>query len=106
MALLNSARGYGGATKLLHWGIVGLFAFQYLAASIMTRLGPADQSLGLAQSAWYNWHKSIGLVALGLAVARLVNRRMGELPPWAPSLSDGEKSFIHRAEQVLYLLLP
>ncbi len=90
MALLNSAKGYGGATKLLHWGIVVLFAFQYGAGSIMTRLGPTEQSLGLAQSDWYNWHKSIGLVALAIAVARLINRRMGELPPWAPTLGDGE----------------
>lgn len=105
MSVLNSAKGYGGATKLLHWGIVVLFAFQYLAATIMTRLGPADQTLGLAQSDWYNWHKSIGLVALGIAVARLINRRMGELPPWAPTLTDSEKGFIHRAEQVLYLAM-
>ena len=36
------------------------------------------------------------------SIARLANRRMGELPPWAPSLADWEKRFIHRAEQVLY----
>ena len=102
MSLFNAPAGYGSLTKLLHWAIAGLFAFQYVAASIMTRLPPEGSSLGLAQSAWYNWHKSLGLVALAIAIARLANRRMGELPPWAPSLADWEKRFIHRAEQVLY----
>lgn len=105
MSLLNSPKGYGSLTKLLHWLIVVLFAFQFFAASVMLRLGPEDTSLGLPQSAWYNWHKSIGLVALAIALARLLNRRAGQLPPWAPTLSDGEKAFIHRAEQMLYLAM-
>lgn len=105
MSFFNAAAGYGRLTKLLHWLILALFAFQYVAASIMVRMGPAEQTLGLAQSTWYNWHKSIGLIALVIAIIRLANRRMGELPPWAPTLSDGEKRFIHRAEQVLYLAM-
>lgn len=105
MSLLNAASGYGSLTKLLHWLVAALFAFQYIAASIMTRMGPGDFVLGAPQSAYYNWHKSIGLVALAVAVVRLVNRRLGELPPWAASLGDTEKRFIHRAEQVLYLAM-
>lgn len=102
MSLLNSAAGYGALTKLLHWLVAGLFAFQYVAAHIMTRLGPEGTVLGASQNTYYNWHKSIGLVALALAVARLVNRSAGELPPWAPTLSEAERAFIHRAEQALY----
>jgi cytochrome b561 len=102
VSLLNGPGGYGALTKALHWSIAGLFAFQYVAASIMTRIGPAETALGLSQASWFNWHKTIGLLALGLAVVRLVNRRLGELPPWAPTLSDAERGFIHRAEQVLY----
>lgn len=102
MSLFNTPQGYGGTTKLLHWLMVGLFAFQYAAAQIMTATAPSGEALGLTSSDWFNWHKSIGLVALVIAVARIANRRIGELPPWAPVLSEGERAFIHRAEQVLY----
>jgi cytochrome b561 len=102
MALLNTEAGYGSLTKLCHWLVVALFAFQFAAANIMVRLDDGGVFLGLSQDVYYNWHKSIGLVALVVAVVRLVARRSGQLPPWAPTLSAGERRFIHRAEQVLY----
>lgn len=102
MGLFNSGAGYGSLTKLLHWTMAGLFAFQFASASIMTRLDDKARVLGIGQDGYYNWHKSIGLIALGLALARMAVRRLGSLPPWAPTLSAGEKRFIHRAEQVLY----
>ncbi len=102
MALLNTEAGYGSLSKACHWLVVALFAFQFAAANIMLRLDDGDTALGLGQAAYYNWHKSIGLVALLVAVVRLLARRSGQLPPWAPMLSAGERKFIHRAEQVLY----
>jgi cytochrome b561 len=102
MALLNTQDGYGALTKLVHWLVVALFAFQFAAANIMLRMDETGAVLGLGQATYYNWHKSIGLVALLVAVLRLLARRSGELPPWAPTLSAGERKFIHRAEQVLY----
>jgi len=100
--LFNSSAGYGALTKALHWGVAALFAFQFLSASIMTRLDTTGTALGVSQAGYYNWHKTIGLIALLLAIARVTVRRIGSLPPWAPTLGDGEKRFIHRAEQVLY----
>jgi cytochrome b561 len=100
MGWRNSAEGYGGATKLYHWAIVGLFAFQYAVALAMTRMAE-----GAGQNTAYNWHKSIGLVALAVAIGRVANRRRGRLPDWAPTLSEGEKRFIHRAEQALYTFM-
>jgi cytochrome b561 len=102
MALLNSSEGYGGLTKVCHWLVVGLFAFQFAAANIMLRIDANETALGLSQATYYNWHKSIGLVALAVAVLRLLARRHGQLPDWAPTLSTGEHRFIHRAEQLLY----
>ena len=102
MPLRNSGAGYGSLTKLLHWLIVLLFALQYVSAAIMLRTPAEASTLGLGQNAYYNWHKSLGLVALVLAVARLFNRRAGELPPWAPTLTLVEQKIIHRAEQLLY----
>jgi cytochrome b561 len=102
MALHNTSDGYGTLTKSLHWLVVALFAFQFVAANIMLRLDDNATAMGMGQSTYYNWHKSIGLVALGVAVLRLLARRRGQLPNWAPTLSARERTFIHRAEQVLY----
>ncbi len=102
MGLFNSSAGYGALTKALHWGVAALFAFQFVSAGIMTRLDGTGTALGVTQAGYYNWHKTIGLIALVLAIARVTVRRIGSLPPWAPTLSEGEKRFIHRAEQVLY----
>ena len=97
MAWLNTTDGYGGLTKLFHWSVAALFAWQYLAGHTMVRLTPQTGALGLSQNDWYNWHKSIGLVALVIAVGRIWCRSRGTLPPWAPTLSAGEKAYIHRA---------
>ena len=102
MKWLNSRHGYGALTKLLHWGIVMLFVLQYGGAMVMMRTGAEETTLGIGQATYYNWHKSLGLVALLLAVARLVNRRQGELPPWAPTLSPFEQRLIHVTEPLLY----
>ena len=102
MSLTNSNDGYGAFTKLFHWLIVVLFALQYIGGNIMTRLGRGETIIGLTQSDYYDWHKSLGLVALAIAVFRLINRYIGELPPWAPTLTTGEQRFVHRTELVLY----
>ena len=102
MPLLNSPSGYGSLTKALHWAIAALFALQYLGAWVMMRTTETEPTFGAVQSTWYNWHKTLGLIALALAVVRLLNRRWGELPPWAPSLSPLEQQLIHKFEPLLY----
>jgi cytochrome b561 len=97
MPLWNCREGYGSVTKALHWLVVGLFAAQYAGGLVMTRLGE-----GVTRDDLYNWHKTLGLVALAVAVVRLAARQVGALPEWAPTLSEGERRFVHRAEQVLY----
>lgn len=105
MALLNTPERYGAATKWFHWITVALFGFQLASALIMTRLGDDGTLAGAGQDAWYNWHKTLGLVALLVAIGRITARRMGELPAWAPSLTEIEKRIIHRAEQLLYVAM-
>jgi cytochrome b561 len=102
MTLLSTPAGYGALTKLFHWLVVALFAFQFAAANIMLRIDDNETALGLSQASYYNWHKSIGLVALVVAVFRVIARKRGQLPDWAPGLSAAERKFVHRAEQVLY----
>ena len=102
MTILNSNLGYGALTKLFHWLIAFLFAAQYFSATIMLRTPAEATTLGVSQATYYNWHKSLGLAALVVAIARLINRGSGELPPWAPTLSALEQFIIHRAERLLY----
>ena len=105
MALTNSAAGYGTLTKTFHWLIVILFTLQYVGGNIMTSLDFSSSFAGVSTNTYYNWHKSLGLIALVVAILRIINRQMGSLPPWAPTLSTGETSFIHRVEQVFYLAM-
>lgn len=109
MAVFNSSTGYGQSTKILHWLIVLLFSLQFTGGLIMTRMAPGQLVLGLNGDQYYNWHESLGLIALFIAVLRLVNRGVGRLPDWAPTLSAPERVFAHRSEQGLYtamLLMP
>lgn len=50
-------------------------------------------------------HVVLGLSLLLLTMIRLVRRRVVPLPPWAQTLSEGERRLAHRTEQVLYLAL-
>ncbi len=102
MAWLNDGERYGALTKALHWGIVLLFALQYAGGLTMTRLEPGASAAGLSGDTLFNWHKSLGLVALAVAVVRVWARRTGSLPPWAPTLESGEQRLIHRYEQLFY----
>ncbi|MEO0387320.1 MAG: cytochrome b [Pseudomonadota bacterium] len=105
MSIVNTAEGYGALTKLFHWLIVVLFLLQYVGGAIMTSMEWGQTVAGLSQAFYYNWHKSLGLVALAIAIPRLLNRQVGSLPPWAPGLTSLEQRFVHRCEQVLYLAM-
>jgi cytochrome b561 len=50
-------------------------------------------------------HVLLGLTVLALALARVLWRRTAGLPPWAESLSEGEKTLAHWTEKVLLALL-
>jgi cytochrome b561 len=102
MGLRNSSTHYGAVTKLLHWSVVLLFLHQYLGANLMTRVARDDTLLGLTQGDWYNWHKSIGLMLLVLAMLRWIWRRTGGLPDWAEVLTPSERAISHRNERLLY----
>lgn len=103
MPLLNTPQAYGGLTKAFHWLTVAIFAFQLVSALLMVRMDEHGVAIGLGRNDWYNWHKTLGLVALLVALGRIWARRAGTLPDWAPTLTAFEKRVVHRAEQLLYL---
>lgn len=100
--MFNSEASYGALTKFFHWLIALLFVLQYASALIMIHVDAETTTFGARQDFYYNWHKSLGLVILLLVVGRILNRKVGQLPAWAPALSSVEKIIIHRAEQLLY----
>lgn len=103
--MTNTPARYGAVTKVLHWTVFLLFLNQFVAAALMLSTGPGETTAGYAQGTLYNWHKSVGLIALGVALARLAWRKLTPLPDWAPNLSDAEKRWIHRIENTLYLAM-
>ncbi len=72
----------------------------------MLRITPPETALGgFSQATLYNWHKSVGLLFLLLALARYTWRRTTRLPDWADSLSPGERTLVHWYERILYLAM-
>ena len=87
---------------LLHWAVFLLFAYQYIGANIMSRIGQGKTLFWLNQDDYYNWHKSIGLVLLALVVLRIAWRKLTALPDWAPTLTPAERTISHWNETMLY----
>ena len=105
----NSGARYGAISKGLHWLVFLAILNQFVVAAAMLNTPDWDTTLGFTQGALYEWHKTIGLVALFLALARYVWRKATPLPEWAPNLGEGEKRAIHAIERTLYvcmLLMP
>ena len=73
MPLRNTAEAYGSLARFLHWAIVLLIVPQYFIAEAAEELPK-----GLERPQLMDWHKSLGLLVLLLALARigwgLVNR--------------------------------
>ena len=99
----NSQTAYGTITKTFHWLIFLIFANQYIVAFNMMRIEGSETALGgYTQGTLYNWHKSIGLIALLVALLRYTWRKTTRLPDWADGLSKREQQIIHWYERLLY----
>lgn len=105
MQLANTRTEYGGVTKFFHWIIFLFFVNQYIVARIMVELGRGETFVGFTGDNLYNWHKSIGLILLALALLRYTWRRTTRLPGWDKTLTDWEKTAIHWIERTLYFCM-
>jgi cytochrome b561 len=101
----NSATRYGTVTKILHWTVFVLILNQFVVATMMLNTPQGQTTAGFTQGQLYNWHKSIGLIALAVVLARYIWRKTTPLPDWAPNLSDGEKRALGWIEPTLYLCM-
>lgn len=105
MPLKNTPSRYGSVSRFFHWAIFLLILYQTIGANIMTRLGRDGTLLGMNANFYYNWHKSIGMVILALAIGRLIWRRTTPMPDWHESLTTVERRLSHRLETWLYWLM-
>ncbi len=82
-----------------------LFFGQYTTATIMNWMDPGTTLFGVGNSGWVAWHKSFGLLILGIVLLRIIWRKTTRLPDWANGLSAWEKVTIHFVENGLYAVM-
>lgn len=129
MRFRNGEHGYGLVTKVLHWSIAAAIAAQFLVGYLLDpddggrgrgrgrgRGGESGHGRGRGRGGEDGYdifgddglltvHVVLGVTILTLAVVRLAWRLTTPLPPWAPTLSEGERTLEHWLERLLYLLM-
>lgn len=103
---------YNGVAITLHWLIAGLVIFMFFfglyAASVGEALRAGHGSLDYVR--WlFNWHKTLGLLVLLLAVLRLVWRLIHKAPPLPADVGKAEAvltKLMHVAFYVLIIGIP
>ncbi|MEI2300373.1 cytochrome b [Ensifer sp. MJa1] len=103
--LRNDRAGFGWIAISLHWTVAGLI-LALLALGFVMRRVPIDPAL---QFSLYQWHKSVGFTALGLAAVRTVwhvIERQPEPPQDLNALERRAAGFTHILLLVLALAVP
>jgi cytochrome b561 len=100
----NGGESYNAVAKSLHWVICGLFTVMFiLGFGLMVSDGYT--AFGAQWGPVFDWHATLGLIVLVLAIFRLWWRNHAPLPSWAPGLSSGERKLAHWTEMVLYTVM-
>ncbi len=87
MQLVNNKEKFGLITKLVHWGLFGLFCAQYFLVYRREFL-PKDSP----QSTEYILlHKSLGVIILGIALFFILWRKVGSRPEWPNNMNFAQK---------------
>jgi cytochrome b561 len=91
---------YDRVAKLLHWSMAALIIGNFGLALYMV-----DQPLVPSTIDLYNLHKSLGLLALGLAIGRVLWRLRHPAPPIPDDHAAWEKKAAAASHHLLYLLI-
>ena len=105
MRILNTQERYGLLTRILHWAIAVLILFLVWLGWYMVDLDYYHK--------WYNsslvWHKSLGVIALVLALIKFgwqlytpAPHAVGALKPWERKAATG----MHHVLLLLMLFIP
>ena len=94
--------------RMLHW-LIALIVFGLLAAGFTFWALGYDGTVGLfgeqLTGELYKYHKSFGVVLLGLMILRVVLRRASPPPPYDPPLTGVERVVSGGTHLLLYVLL-
>lgn len=99
-AAAEARQDYGSGAKVFHWLTALLMAGSFILAFIMVELPIGPLKIDL-----YNWHKTIGLTILGLAVLRLAWRLRHPAPPLPAGMVAWERWASQATHVALYLFL-
>ncbi len=101
MMLKNSRRDYGLVTKLLHWSVALLMLGLIWVGWYMVDLSYYDP--------WYydalTAHKALGLIALGVGLAKIAWTFYSRLPEYSSSLKPWERISAHATHLALFLMM-
>jgi len=99
MPLRNTAEAYGSFAKFLHWAIVLLIVPQYFLAEAAEELPNGLEKLQI-----FTWHKSLGMLVLILALARIAWKVMNQGLP-GPIGNAWQRKAAAAGHGLLYLLI-
>jgi cytochrome b561 len=101
MMLKNSPRDYGLVTKLLHWLVALLLLGLIWLGWYMVDLSYYDP--------WYHdaltAHKALGMIVLGLGLAKIAWTVYSRLPKYSSSLKPWERISAHAMHLTLFVMM-
>lgn len=100
MSLRNTSSSYGFVARSLHWVIVVGIIVQYFLAE-----AEESEHAGAAGMSALDWHVSLGITLLALAVARVLWRTFDDTPVWPAHVRGYEKFLAATVHLALYTLL-
>ena len=95
---------YHPIAKALHWIIFVLFTIMFILGFILMG-SDGVKARGFDWGPIFDWHATIGLIVLVLAIIRIWFRARTPLPSWAPGLSAGERKLAHWTERIMYFVM-
>jgi cytochrome b561 len=105
VAIRNTRDRFGAVTRLLHWVIALLIIALICLGKYMVGLTYFDR--------WYNsslsWHKALGMIVLGLGLAKIGWQLYSPLPAHPASLKPWERigaTLMHRLLLTMMVLIP
>lgn len=104
MTLRNSTTAWGSGVKWLHWTIALLIIGSSIFILHVNDSLPWFKSSPVVFITYIHWHKSAGLIALALILARIFWRRSNVVPVTAV-LTPFEHRWSHRIHLALYVLM-
>jgi cytochrome b561 len=100
MRLKGDAQNWSSLAKFFHWTIVLLILVQGVLGLYMVELPKKPAIIP-----YYNFHKSVGMLVLALAVARLAWRAFDPRPAEPPSTPHWQSLGARAGHALLYVLL-